>query len=94
MTPTYRAAVADALGRIGDAKAVPSLLGAAGNFDNVMDVREAAADALRRIADPASLTQLRQLADDYPEITTQRALWRACAAAKTRLSAGPRAKSK
>ena len=93
MTPTYRAAVADALGRIGDAKAVPSLLAAVGNFDNVMDVREAAADALRRIADPASLAQLRQLADGYPEITTQRALWRACAAAKPRQAASPRASS-
>ncbi len=94
MTPTYRAAVADALGRIGDAKAVPSLLAAVGNFDNVMDVREAAADALGRIADPASLTQLRQLADNYPEVTTQRALWRACAAASARRVAGSRASSK
>jgi len=83
-TPVYRAAAADALGRIGAKEAVPSLLAAVGNFDNAMEVRQAAADALRRIADPASLPDLVNLAQDYPEIATQQTLWRACAAARAR----------
>jgi HEAT repeat protein len=76
--PCYRAAAADALGRIGDRSAVPTLLKAAANFDNALDVRHAAAMALGRIADPSSVQQLRELAKDYPEVSTRRALLTAC----------------
>ena len=84
MTPVYRAAAADALGRIGAAEAVPSLLAALGNFENAMEVRQAAADALRRIADPKSLPELERLARDYPEIVTRQSLEEACAAIRQR----------
>ena len=79
MTPLYRAACADALGRIGRAEAAPTLLKIVGDFDNAMDVRHAAARALGRIADPGSLDQMEQLAHDYPEVATRRALLEACA---------------
>jgi len=82
MTPVHRAAAADALGRIGSKEAVPSLLSAVADFDNAMEVRQAAAGALGRIADPATLGQLEKLAADYPEFTTQRTLWEACAACR------------
>ncbi len=82
MTPVHRAAAADALGRIGSKQSVDSLLAAAGNYENAMEVRQAAAAALGRIADPASLGRLEALADEYPEIATQRTLWEACAAAR------------
>jgi hypothetical protein len=84
MTPLYRAAAADALGRIGATEAVPSLLAAVGEFRNAMDVRHAAAEALRHIAEPASLAELERLAKRYPEVTTQRALQQACDAARGR----------
>ena len=80
MTPLYRASAADALGRIGDKRAVPSLLAAVKNFENAMDVRRAAADALGRIADPASGEEIKSLAEDYPEITTAQSLREAHAA--------------
>jgi len=84
MTPVYRAAAADALGRIGGAEAVPSLLAAVADFHNAMEVRQAAADSLRRIADPVSLPQLEELAGDYPEIATQQTLREACAAVRAK----------
>ena len=73
-TPCWRAAAAWALGRIGDRRAVPALLGAVRNLDNATDVRHAAAIALRDLADPASLPALRDLAATYPEVSTRRAL--------------------
>ena len=84
ITPLYRAPAADALGRIGRREAVPSLLRAAANFDNAMDVRHASADSLRRLADPSSLPQLEKLAADYPEAATGQTLREACVAARTR----------
>jgi len=80
MTPAYRAAAADALGRIGARQTSDSLIAAVANYDNAMEVRQAAADALRRIADPATLPRLQKLAADYPEIATQQTLLEACAA--------------
>ncbi|MCY2994868.1 MAG: HEAT repeat domain-containing protein [Planctomycetota bacterium] len=77
-TPCYRAAAAFALGRIGDKRAVPALLKVVGDFANAVDTRHAAAEALARIADPTSVAQLQQLAHDYPEVSTRRALLQAC----------------
>ena len=74
MTPCYRAAAADALGRIGDRRAGKALLAAVRDFDNAVDVRHAAAGALARLADPALLPELRKLARGYPEVTMRRAL--------------------
>jgi len=42
------------------------------------EARHAAAVALGRIADPASLVPLERLAADYTEVSTRRALLRAC----------------
>ncbi|HPD16268.1 MAG TPA: HEAT repeat domain-containing protein [Planctomycetota bacterium] len=81
LTPCWRAAVAWALGRIGDKRAVPVLLQAAGEMKNAPDTRHAAAEALERLADPASLDALRALAASHPEVSTRQALLRAAAAA-------------
>lgn len=76
--PFYRAAVADALGRIGDPRSAPILLQIAGDFDNAISVRHAAARALGTVCDESSLAALSALADDYPEVATRRALLKAC----------------
>jgi HEAT repeat protein len=55
-----------------------------GNLENAPDTRHAAAEALGRIADPASAPALRKLAESYPEISTRKALLRACARATPR----------
>ncbi len=80
LTPCWRAAVAWALGQIGDARATPVLLKTVGNLDNATDTRYAAAEALGRIADRASLSVTRKLAEDYPEISVRRALRESCRA--------------
>ena len=77
LTPCWRAAAAWALGRIGDRRAVPVLLDVVGNMENATDTRYSAAEALGRIADPTSREQIEQLAADYPEISTRRALQQA-----------------
>ena len=79
LTPCYRAAAAWALGRIGDRRAAPILLKVIGNLENATDTRHAAAEALARLADPTSLAAIRKLAADYPEVSTRKALLRACA---------------
>jgi HEAT repeat protein len=66
------------LGRIGDGRAAPVLLATVGNLENATDTRHAAAEALGRIADPASLEPMRRLAENYPEVSTRRALLEAC----------------
>jgi len=81
LTPCWRAAVAWALGRIGDRRAVPVLLAVVGNLQNAPDTRHTAAEALARIADPASAGAIAALADGYPEESTRRALveaWTRC----------------
>ncbi len=78
LTPCWRAAVAWALGRLGDRRAVPVLLEVAGNLQNAPDTRHCAAVALGEIADPASLVPLQRLAANYPEIAARRALLEAC----------------
>ena len=77
-TPCWRAAAAWALGHIGEARSVPTLLQVVGNLDNAVDTRYAAAEALGRIADPDSRSAIRQLAADYPEVSTRRKLLEAC----------------
>ena len=57
-----------------DRRAVPVLLKTVGNLENATDTRHAAAEALGRIADPASREALENLAADYPETSTRRAL--------------------
>ncbi len=78
-TPCWRAAAADALGRIGDRRAVPVLLSAIRRLENATDVRCAAAAALGRAALPADLPLLREAAAGYPEVSTRRVLLRSCA---------------
>ncbi len=78
LTPCWRAAVAWALGRLGDARAVPVLLDVVANHDNATDTRHAAAVALSQIHDPKAAPRLRQLADTCPEISVRRALIEAC----------------
>lgn len=74
LTPCWRAAVAWALGQIGDARAVPVLLKTVRQLENATDTRHAAAQALQRIADPAGLDAMQRLAPDYPEVSTRRVL--------------------
>ena len=74
LTPCWRAAAAWALGRLGDARAVPALLRAAGDLGNATDTRHAAAVALGSIADPASREAVLKLAADCPEVSTRMAL--------------------
>jgi len=78
LTPCWRAAVAWALGRIGDPRAAPVLLEAAGDLKNAPDTRHAAAEALAHAGDPASIGPMRTLAASHPEVSTRRALLRAC----------------
>ena len=77
-TPCWRAAAAWALGHIGDRRAVPTLLEVVSNLDNAVDTRYAAAEALGHIDDPDSIPAIRQLAEDYPEVSTRRKLLEAC----------------
>ena len=79
LTPCWRAAAALALGRIGDARAVPALLVAAGDLGNATDTRHAAAVALGAIADPAAHGAILKLAADCPEVSTRLALLEAAA---------------
>jgi len=87
LTPCWRAAVAWAVGRIGDRRAVPMLLAVVEDLKNAPDTRHAAAEALERIADPAAVQRIEQLAADYPEVSTRRALLKAGIAASRN---GPR----
>jgi HEAT repeat protein len=77
-TPCWRAAAAWALGRIGDKRAVPTLLQVVENFDNAVDTRYAAAEALGRLAGPDTIPAIQKLAADYPEVSTRRKLLEAC----------------
>ncbi len=77
-TPSWRAAAAYGLGRIGDRRAVPALLEAAGCMENAVDTRYAAAEALVKIADPDSIPAIERLAADHPEVSTRRKLLEAC----------------
>jgi HEAT repeat protein len=70
--------LARTLGQIGDRRAVPVLLNIVSDLKNAPDTRHAAAEALGRIADPDSIERIRELAVGYPEVSTRRALVKAC----------------
>ncbi len=74
LTPCWRAEVAWTLGRLGDSRAQPVLLKTVANLQNATDTRYAAAIAAAQLANAAGLTELRRLAQDYPEISVRRAL--------------------
>lgn len=76
LTPCWRAAVAWALGQVGERRAIPLLLGIVADLDNAPDTRHTAAEALGRLADEAAAEVIRDLARDYPEVATRRALLR------------------
>lgn len=73
-TPCWRGAAAWALGRIGDHRAADTLLAVVADMNNAVDTRYAAAKALGAIANPQSIPAIRKLAEDYPEVSTRRAL--------------------
>jgi HEAT repeat protein len=81
LTPCWRAASAWALGRIADKRAAPALLAVIKDLKNAPDVRHAAAEALGKLADKDAVDAMRQVAADYPEYSTRRALLRSCAQA-------------
>jgi len=81
-TPCWRGAAAWALGRIGDPRAGPALLETVANMDNATDTRYAAAVALGGMSDPGLAIVIRQLAADYPEVSTRRALLEAANASE------------
>ena len=83
LTPCWRAAVAWALGRIGDHQAVPVLIAVVEDMDNALDTRHAAAQALGRCVQLADLAQIRALAADYPESSTRRVLLAICQQARS-----------
>ncbi len=74
LTPCWRAEVAWALGRCGDARVLPVLLKTLANLDNATDTRYAAAIAAGQLADATGLAELHRLAQDEPEISVRRAL--------------------
>jgi hypothetical protein len=74
LTPCWRAAVAWALGRIGERRASAALLAAVAEARNATDTRHAAATALAACLDPADLPRLRTLAAAEPELSVRRAL--------------------
>ncbi|RIK77338.1 MAG: hypothetical protein DCC68_17530 [Planctomycetota bacterium] len=74
MTPRYRAAAADALGRMSASEAAPVLWATLHDFQNAMDVRHAAARALARTANETMLDDIRASAQTYPEFVTRRTL--------------------
>ena len=80
MTPMYRAAAADALGRIGSSASFNRLLHAASSDLNALDVRNASAAALIRIATTETSAQIRSVAAACPEISTRKLLFEACEA--------------
>jgi HEAT repeat protein len=82
MTPFYRAAAADALGRIDNPRATSVLIEALTDFDNSVSVRNAAANALLRLSKYAPTEQLRTIAETYPEVTTRRLLMQVCQQAR------------
>lgn len=78
MTPSYRAAAAWVLGKIGDPQSAPTLLRAVATHENTMEVKQAAAVALGELGDPSLLPEMERLARGYPEIATARSLREAC----------------
>ncbi|MDP6637514.1 MAG: HEAT repeat domain-containing protein [Phycisphaerae bacterium] len=84
MKPFYRATAAHALGRIGDAKAADALMKIVQDFDNAPCVRQQAAVALGQICDKTHLDKIKSIAENYPELASQRSLLEACKAIERR----------
>ncbi|TKJ39505.1 MAG: hypothetical protein CEE38_01900 [Planctomycetes bacterium B3_Pla] len=78
MTPFYRAAAADALGRINSPRAVGVLIETLTDYDNSVSVRNAAANALLRLGEHVSADRLGDIARTYPDVTTRRTLLQVC----------------
>jgi len=72
--PFYRPAAAWSLGELRAKKAIPALLKTVRDLDNASSTREQAAAALGKIADKSVLPEIREIAEDYPELMTRRAL--------------------
>ncbi|MHC4228075.1 MAG: HEAT repeat domain-containing protein, partial [Planctomycetota bacterium] len=83
MTPFYRAAAADALGRINSPRAVGVLIDTLTDYDNSVSVRNAAANALLRLNEHILANRLGAIAESYPEVTTRRTLLQACRQARS-----------
>ncbi len=84
LTPCWRAAVAWALGRIGDPRCAPVLLDIVRDMDNAPDTRHAAAVALGTAADAGTIDAIKGIAVSYPERSTALALMKAASALDTR----------
>ena len=78
MTPMFRAAAADAVGRIGSSSSLQTLLEAAANPQNALDVRNASAGALSRLATAENADRIKTVAAACPEISTRKLLFQAC----------------
>jgi HEAT repeat protein len=72
--PFHRPAAAWALGELRARKATQALLRAVQDLDNASSTREQAALALGKIADKSTLAELAEIAKEYPELMTRRAL--------------------
>lgn len=72
----YRPAAAWALGQLKAVDASDTLLGVVENLDNASSTREQAAAALGLIGNPAMVGRMQAMAEEYPEITTLRAILR------------------
>jgi HEAT repeat protein len=78
MTPFYRAAAADALGRINNSRATSVLIDTLTDLDNAVSVRNAAANALLRLSKYAPTEQVHAISETYPEVATRRLLMQVC----------------
>jgi len=83
LTPCWRAAIAWALGNVGDPRAIDPLKTIVADLVNAPDTRHAAAVALGELGTPDIHEELFALAKDYPEISTRKALLRSCARMET-----------
>jgi HEAT repeat protein len=77
--PFYRPAAAWSLGELGAKSAVPALLKVVQDLDNASSTREQAAVALGKIGGRRTLAKLKEIAEEYPELMTRRALLRSAA---------------
>ena len=77
--PFYRPAAAWALGELKARKATAALMKTVQDLDNASSTREQAAAAIGKIGDTSILPELKKVAEEYPEITTRRALLRSAA---------------
>ena len=72
--PFYRPAAAWALGEVRAKKATAALIKAVQELENASSTREQAAAALGKIGDKNVLSEIKKIAEEYPELMTRRAL--------------------